>query len=732
MLNIFAACGHNSYFKSCRLYLQLMVDLPQSHPWLYKMYTEHGFHSVRRTDRFWGGLSLDLIIEQCLMKCVKGQGGLTRGRGMTESVRSVWVSTMHHCAAVHLALLTVTGLHFTSQDHVDVSPSRAARDCCDMQKLLDWIESHDPFSMPDERLYSLSTGVVASDDVTCDMAEEIGSQINSRVDGIRFYDISLKRREQVKTIAQMLQQCDRSVKRDSRSGTNLFYRLLIQTERSLDIKSNFMHELTAEPTALFRNSFMRKPDKPAILRNVIEDVQTNDVPHNVTFVLDGGALLHRVHWRKGIRFSEVLHQYKNFILRRYGNYPLVVFDGYQDVLSTKDHEHSRRSLKIVSRCPDVSFDTDTPVIFEQQAFLANASNKDNFIQLLSSHLEHEGCKTIQSDGDADVDIVKEALNLAAKQDCPVAVVGEDTDLLVLLAHHWKDDMSDIWFWSESRKPASNSARLVSIRCLREKLGPTVCHHLLAVHAFGGCDTTSAIFGHGKGKILTKLTATKACRGHLDTMQKVDGTADEVADAGRKLMVAIYGGKTQDNLTDMRYQAYCTSAAASSAELKSQKLPPTERATYFHSMRAHLQTIVWKCLRTGDIDPLQWGWHLSDGQLLPTMTDLQVAPDDLLKIVRCKCKTTCATMMCSCRKLGHTCFSACEHCHGKLCTNTDNLGVPEAHADREICTDDLLYDSDVDWLVEETVVSSEVEVAEVSVIIRAAVKAFSFKTVILTL
>lgn len=35
-------------------------------------------------------------------------------------------------------------------------------------------------------------------------------------------------------------------------------------------------------------------------------------------------------------------------------------------------------------------------------------------------------------------------------------------------------------------------------------------------------------------------------------------------------------------------------------------------------------------------------------------------------------------------------------------------------------------------MEETVVSSEVEVAEVSVIIRAAVKAFSFKTVILTL
>jgi len=46
-----------------------------------------GSHSIRRFNRFWGGLLTDLIVEQVMMKAVKGRGGLTHGRGMTDSVR---------------------------------------------------------------------------------------------------------------------------------------------------------------------------------------------------------------------------------------------------------------------------------------------------------------------------------------------------------------------------------------------------------------------------------------------------------------------------------------------------------------------------------------------------------------------------------------------------------------------------------------------------------------------
>ncbi len=43
----------------------------------------NGFHVIRRSDKFWSGLSSDLVIEQTLMRSLKSTGGLTRGSGMS-------------------------------------------------------------------------------------------------------------------------------------------------------------------------------------------------------------------------------------------------------------------------------------------------------------------------------------------------------------------------------------------------------------------------------------------------------------------------------------------------------------------------------------------------------------------------------------------------------------------------------------------------------------------------
>jgi len=37
MLNLFAATGHNQYARCARLYLQMMRELPVSHPWLHNV-----------------------------------------------------------------------------------------------------------------------------------------------------------------------------------------------------------------------------------------------------------------------------------------------------------------------------------------------------------------------------------------------------------------------------------------------------------------------------------------------------------------------------------------------------------------------------------------------------------------------------------------------------------------------------------------------------------------------
>jgi len=55
-----------------------MLDLQTKHPEVYKSFQD-GLHVVGRSDRYWGGLSTDLAIEQVLMRSMKTSGGLTRG-----------------------------------------------------------------------------------------------------------------------------------------------------------------------------------------------------------------------------------------------------------------------------------------------------------------------------------------------------------------------------------------------------------------------------------------------------------------------------------------------------------------------------------------------------------------------------------------------------------------------------------------------------------------------------
>ena len=109
MLPYMPASGHNLYTKSAQIYVQRMCKLQVDHPDVYQKF-EEGFHVVRRSDRLWAGLSVDLAIEQVLMRSMKTSGGLTRGRGMTEQKRLTWLLSMPACAEVNLAMQELTGV----------------------------------------------------------------------------------------------------------------------------------------------------------------------------------------------------------------------------------------------------------------------------------------------------------------------------------------------------------------------------------------------------------------------------------------------------------------------------------------------------------------------------------------------------------------------------------------------------------------------------------------------
>ncbi|GFN75908.1 hypothetical protein PoB_000241400 [Plakobranchus ocellatus] len=176
MLLYLAASGHSLYAKSVYIYLQQMQTLQEQHPEVFSAFSA-GYHVLRRSDRFWAGLSTDLVIEQTLMRSMKSVGGLTHGRGMGDSQRTQWLLSRPACADMNSAVQEVTGSeNTTSAQHAESSQSRMKRDDEDMRSLLNFLLSRDPFAC-DETLRSISTGVTADQIVNSYRAKEVGYTI---------------------------------------------------------------------------------------------------------------------------------------------------------------------------------------------------------------------------------------------------------------------------------------------------------------------------------------------------------------------------------------------------------------------------------------------------------------------------------------------------------------------------------------------------------------------------
>ncbi|KAJ8868211.1 hypothetical protein PR048_032020 [Dryococelus australis] len=95
-------------------------------------------------------------------------------------------------------------------------------------------------------------------------------------------------------------------------------------------------------------------------------------------------------------------------------------------------------------------------------------------------------------------------------------------------------------------------------------------------------------------------------------------------------------------------------------------PPTSAACAEHSLRAYYQ-----------------GWKLAGGFLVPILTSQAPAPESLLSLVSCGCKTDRGYRY-ECRRAGLACSTMCGHCRGGSCMNikvqyfhgSDNEDDPE--------------------------------------------------------
>ena len=97
--------------------------------------------------------------------------------------------------------------------------------------------------------------------------------------------------------------------------------------------------------------------------------------------------------------------------------------------------------------------------------------------------------------------------------------------------------------------------------------------------------------------------------------------------------------------------------------ESERLLPTLGALKQHILMAHVQPKVWGQAAVPQqelLDPLKNGYHRDrvDGQLQPTTTDIPLAPEAIVEMVRCQCKGNCSANRCSCKSKNLPCTDLC--------------------------------------------------------------------------
>ncbi|KAE8746250.1 hypothetical protein FOCC_FOCC007122, partial [Frankliniella occidentalis] len=583
MLPFFHAAGHLNYAKATRMHLQDMLQLEKKMDGReFEIFTTSGYFAIRRVKKvvkFWEGMSGDMTIEQWLMKAFKATGGLT-SRGFSETIVAKWLHSLHGSVEHIMALQDFCGLSTgSSEQHVEMRDSRRKTDSAHLSKMVLWLRSHSPFTRPANLLVSLANGIVGSEDVNCDRAE-IGRKCISEMVGKSFEDLHLRRKDKVTSLGST----GKSVKLGERDvvmidSMQLFHRIICVVKDEPDLRNYFSFELAPTPLSLFDSmGFSRKGTKAMLVPALSEYSAAGlQLPSNPKYTIDGGYLLHKVVWSCPTDFAEISAGYIAFVKRHYYSSPVVVFDGYE------------------------------------------AAN------LREAHIQ-----VVEAPGDADRVIVSTAIKRAQSNPrTNHVVVGEDTDLLVLVIALTPDD--------------------TSLHFLKPGKGATK--------------------NQGKKHALSKLVkSTSAFKTRLEVFNQADSTHDAVAEVGEAFMLLLYGAPARFKcLNEYRFHLYTRiiSKQALTTRFTLAALPPTKSAARQFFYRVYFQVQAWW---GQDLDPTAWGFKRVSGYLRAVWSTQEVAPPELLKLIACGCRGMCDTQRCECLKSGLRCSSICGFCQGHSCAN----------------------------------------------------------------
>nr|XP_018912069.1 PREDICTED: uncharacterized protein LOC109040547 [Bemisia tabaci] len=522
----------------------------------------------------------------------------------------------------------------------------------------------------------IDSGIIADEHIDCHKAEELGISGLLKIVDIDFESLKFQRKNRCKPLSCLKTSIEVDGDVIPIDPLLILIRMCIAKKSDDELKSFLSFELAPFPLSLFTEAGMRKTQKSS-LYGKITPCSAVIMEKNATFVVDGGFLLHRCVWPRNSTFLSICKSYVKYVKAHYSADSMVIFDGYPENAierNTKHVERMQRERKKMSL--DILFNESMVPTVSQEKFLANSKNKNRLIRMMKNHLEAEGIQVLQAVEDADTLIVNKAIEKALVTENLVFIVGEDIDLFVLLAFHSKN-IQNVFFM----KPGKGKMPRKVYN--RDSIGnETIADNILFLHAFSGCDTNCALFGKGKNKFLTSLTKNPSFTSFIKIFNDANATAESVSNAGHKFILYLYGytGSEEISINELRYKCFIKTAFRSKQNLAA--LPPTEQALKQHSLRTYHQVQMWRGVNLNACD---WGWKLSKHGLLPITTLQPPAPEEILKMISCKCKKGCQAA-CTCRKSGLPCTIICANCRDS-CTNIpDDVIIADGEEQEEDADD----------------------------------------------
>lgn len=331
MMPFFHSCRHFNYAKSAQLYVQDMLELKTKMTSVseYNKFINQEFFTIRRSNKFFSGTSTDMVIEQSLMRSIHSIGGLSRGRGITESVATSWLNSLTCCTYVNDDFEDFCKLHRTSSEqHKDSRDSNIVRDEKDLQKLIQWFKSHSPFPS-NQSLCNIATGMSGGPDVNCHEAESLGirsvQKISPRVEILETGEIiTIKENFANVKFDKDLQITPLSVSNGSIriddikvpvDNKMLFDRFKHSQPKEEDFPKFFEYEICPYPLSLFE-SFTKIRHSQEDVFAIFKKCQPPPTNDN-NYIIDGETLLTAVTWPKSCTYQAVYESYISFIVTNF-------------------------------------------------------------------------------------------------------------------------------------------------------------------------------------------------------------------------------------------------------------------------------------------------------------------------------------------------------------------------------------------------------------------------------